>query len=104
MANEKLPTVREAVILGILVNGEKYGREIRDAYVKQTSKGMPYGSLYVTLDRMERQGLIKPRMGDSPDERGGSRRKYFRITAKGHRSLDAFEILASRLRGETSHA
>ena len=89
--------------LDLLINGDKYGREIREAYNRETGRVMPYGSLYVTLDRMEQQGFIKSRMGDSCHKRGGNRRKYFRITASGRRALDTLQILAAGLQGVLGH-
>jgi len=89
---EQLPSQREAVILSILVNGEKYGREIRNEYQKRTGRSMPIGALYTTLMRMEDYSLIGSRMGESSHERGGNRRKYFALRAAGVRALNAFEI------------
>ncbi len=95
MAKSKSANTREAVLLALLVNGEKYGRELRDAYEKQAGKRMPLGSLYVTLDRMEDKGFLKSRMGDSVADRGGNRRKYYRILANGHAALTGYQTVAS---------
>jgi PadR family transcriptional regulator len=83
-----VPNSREATILAILTAGERYGREIRDGYEKRSGRAMPLGSLYTTLDRMEDAGLIKSRMGDPNPDRGGNRRKFYKITASGLRSLN----------------
>jgi len=98
---EQLPSQREAVILSILVNGEKYGREIRNEYQKRTGRSMPIGSLYTTLMRMEDAGLLSSRLGESSNERGGNRRKYFAIGATGVRTLDAFGIFMAGAMGGT---
>jgi len=95
LAKEKLPSQREAVILSILINGEKYGREIRNEYEQHTGRKMPFGSLYTTLMRMERYGFIKSWLGESTHERGGNRRKYFEMTGYGERSLHNFEAFIS---------
>lgn len=102
MCKEKLPSQREAVILSILVHGEKYGRDIRNEYEECTGRKMPLGSLYVTLMRMEDRGYVRSWMGPSCHERGGNRRKYFEVTAQGLTALNAFELLvASIVGGET---
>ncbi len=88
---------REAMILGLLVNGEKYGREIRDEYQRAAQQKMPLGSLYTTLDRMEQKGFIKSRLGDSNPVRGGNRRRFFRITASGQRALDQFQLALNNI-------
>jgi len=92
LAKERLPSQRQAVILSILINGEKYGREIRNEYEKRTSRKLPLGSLYTTLNRMEGYGFVKSRMGESAHERGGNRRRYFEITATGQRAFSAFGV------------
>lgn len=97
MGKEKLPTQREAVVLSILINGEKYGREIRNEYEERTGRTMPLGSLYTTLSRMEGYGFIRSWMGESTHERGGNRRKYFEIKAKGQMVLHNFEALVSNI-------
>ena len=99
MPKRKTPSTREAVFLSLLVNGEKYGRELRDAFEKETSKKLPLGSLYVTLDRMEAKGFLKSRMGESLSERGGNRRKYYRILANGHAALADYQSIVSRMFG-----
>jgi DNA-binding PadR family transcriptional regulator len=95
MGRNEIPTSREAVILGILTHGERYGREIRTLYAKEAGRSLPYGSLYVTLSRMEEQGFIASRQGESCHERGGNRRKYYRVTASGCRALTEFELFVS---------
>ena len=74
---------RELVFLATLLHGERYGLEIRDDVEKRTGKAVPLGSLYVTLDRMEAAGLIKSRLGESSHDRGGNRRRYFKLTGAG---------------------
>lgn len=104
MGRNEFANPREAMILGILINGDKYGREIRREYEKRSAHPMPYGSLYVTLDRMEEQGFVRSRLGESGHERGGNRRKYYEITASGYRAFEAFEAMAAGLRGRTANA
>ncbi|MEL6330206.1 MAG: helix-turn-helix transcriptional regulator [Planctomycetota bacterium] len=92
----KPPSDREAVILQILSTGGlrgRYGLEIRELYELQSNRGMPLGSLYTTLKRMEAKGYLASEMGESTHERGGNRRKYFRIEAPGIKALRAFEDL-----------
>lgn len=74
---------REAVLLGCLLHGERYGLEIRDEYHKRTAIELPLGSLYTTLDRMQEKGFVTSRMGDPVPNRGGNRRRYFKITGDG---------------------
>ena len=98
MAKPTLPNNREAQILSILINGEKYGRAIRNEYENRTGTAMPLGSLYTTLDRMEEKGFVTARLGEATKARGGIPRKYFRLTAMGTASLNAFEAWCAGFR------
>jgi len=90
----KLPNQREGIILAILLQ-ERYGREIRDEFEKRTRMEMPLGSLYTTLDRMEDKGFLVSRLGDSVGERGGNRRKYYKITGEGLASLNRLQQMTA---------
>ncbi len=97
MPRKSQPTTREAAILGILLNGERFGREIRDEYDKRTGDAMPVGSLHVTLVRMEEAGFIRSRDGEPGSERNSHRRRCFRLTAAGQRALDSVVALFGAL-------
>lgn len=100
---QQLPNHREAVLLSCLINGEKYGRELRTEYEERCGRAIPLGSLYTTLDRMEDKGFLKSRFGESVHERGGNRRKYYRITGHGAAALDAYELWAASVAGVLKH-
>lgn len=92
MRKEKMPTHREAVMLDILTNGERPGRDIRNEYEARTKRKMPLGSLYTTLTRMEASGFVTSRTGETTPERRGYPRKFFSITGMGERALSAYKI------------
>jgi DNA-binding PadR family transcriptional regulator len=46
-------------------------------------------TVYTTLDRLEQKGLLTSRLGDPTPERGGRRKKYFRVSAAGQRAVKA---------------
>jgi len=99
MAKEFLPNHREAVFLAILRGSEKYGLEIRDEYKRLTRELLPLGSLYTTLDRMIEKGFLESWLGESSHERGGNRRRYFKVTAQGTRALMAYQLRAQAFAG-----
>ena len=88
--NEMTISKLEEELLTLLLGHERYGLEIIQAF-EDASGGMrklSVGSLYPTLSRMEEKGLIKSHMEDRPsDDKGGARRKYFRITHLGSGAL-----------------
>ena len=99
MSKDKLPTNREAVILDILTNGERAGRDIRNEYESRTKTKMPLGSLYTTLTRMENSGFVQSRTGDTKPERRGYPRKFFSITGMGESALSSYQIFIANAFG-----
>ena len=72
-----------AIVLGILRSGESYGyaivqkvRELSGGEVEWTD-----GMLYPILHRLEADGLITARWGESET---GRKRKYYQLTAQAH--------------------
>jgi PadR family transcriptional regulator, regulatory protein PadR len=39
--------------------------------------------VYAALDRLERNGMVASRMGESTPERGGRARRLFQVTSQG---------------------
>jgi hypothetical protein len=52
-----------------------------------TSRYVDTRSDLVTLDRLERKGLVQSRLGEPTPERGGRAKTYFHVTAKGLREV-----------------
>jgi PadR family transcriptional regulator PadR len=80
----------ELMFVTVLSTRELYGLEIIKAIEEVTAgkRRIGFGSLYPTLHQLEKRGLVKSRWGeDTPKERGGARRKYYRITAAGQVAL-----------------
>ena len=48
---------------------------------------MTVAAVYKTLERLEDKGLAVSRVGEPTAERGGRRKKYFRIQPAGRRAL-----------------
>ena len=74
------------LVLSILARGESYGYAIIQE-VKQLSGGelaWTDGMLYPVLHRLEREGLIRARWGESDT---GRKRKYYELTDTGGTAL-----------------
>lgn len=79
----------EHVVLAAVVRlgDQAYGAAILDEIHSQTGRRVAGGSLYVTLDRLERKGLVQSRMGDPEPGRGGRPKRFMTPTAEGLRAL-----------------
>lgn len=71
-----------------------YGAELMRELEERTGRQVQGGSLYVTLDRLERKGLVVTRMEDATQKRAGRPKRYIDVTPAGVRALaeqrDAF--------------
>ena len=76
------------MILSILSRGENYGYQIIQRVKKISGGKMDWtaGMLYPVLHRLEKDGLIRARWRLSEE---GRRRKYYVITEKGSKELEA---------------
>jgi len=88
----KIPSIgkTETLILTALSSGERYGLEIIEKAheISERKIKLSLGGLYTTLHRMEEKGLLASRWGESPEVRQGARRKYYKVTGLGIRSLN----------------
>lgn len=81
----------EEIILSVLSGrGELYGLQICKI-IETGSDGrlqVGFGSLYPALRRLESRKFVTSHWGEeTPEERGGARRRYYEITALGGEAL-----------------
>ena len=50
-------------------------------------RAVSVAAVYKTLERLEAKGYVSTRVGDPTPERGGRRRKYFKLEAPGRQAL-----------------
>ena len=79
------------------LRADAYGKRIRQTVSERTGRDIAIGALYTTLDRMEKKGFVSSWMGDPTPERGGRRKKYYRLEAKGARAWTGFRQETERM-------
>lgn len=88
MAKKKVSTVTntQAVILQLLMSGdEKYGLQM----IAESNGHLKRGTVYVLLNRLEDDGLIKSKKREQVKGEQGPARRVYQITGKGKRALEA---------------
>jgi DNA-binding PadR family transcriptional regulator len=79
----------QLILLAILQRGEDaYGASIERELEARTRRRVSLGAIYTTLLRLEEKGLVSARVGEPLPERGGRRRKYYRVLPAGLRHLE----------------
>jgi PadR family transcriptional regulator len=72
------------VILALLrLSDRAYGVTVRQEIERCISREVSIGAIYATLGRLEEKGYVKSGLGDPTPERGGRRKRFFRVTARG---------------------
>ncbi|NKB87051.1 MAG: PadR family transcriptional regulator [Acidobacteria bacterium] len=84
LASKSLGEFEQMVLLAVLRRGDDaYGAAVRDELTENTSRQIARGAMYVTLDRLERKGLLRSRMGEPTPERGGRAKRYYELSDDG---------------------
>jgi len=65
------------------------GLDVARTIEARTGRAISPGAVYTGLNRLESRRLVTSRLGEPTPERGGKRRRLYRITAPGARVLAA---------------
>ena len=82
MSNHKSLTSPELKVLSTLMGQDRYGLEMVQT-IQEAGGRMLLGSLYNILRRLEKNGFVESYWDDNVQERGGNRRRYYKITGAG---------------------
>ncbi|MCP4726574.1 MAG: PadR family transcriptional regulator [bacterium] len=78
----------EVLLLAILrLKDNAYPVSIREKVIEMTKKDVVYGTLYNSLDHLQKKGYISSEKGDPTPERGGKSKIYFNLTVSGLTTL-----------------
>jgi PadR family transcriptional regulator PadR len=88
MKETRLGEFEEVLLLLVGILGEEaYAFKMADEFESQTGRSVSIGAVHSTLDRLEGKGFLNSEMGNSTAERGGRRKRIFKITALGKKVL-----------------
>lgn len=100
---KSLVTVELTILSSLLVK-DRYGLEIIKTIKEDAGKTISIGGLYTTLNRLEKKGYVKGYNGKTTSDRGGNRRKYFKLTGLGSRALKDVQTTLTSLWGKAAYA
>lgn len=92
----------EQILLFALLRLEEdaYGVTIREEIQRRTGRAPSPGAIYTALSRLEAEGLVSSRLGDTTPARGGRRKKYWAIEPRGAEALQrSFSALSEMADG-----
>src|SRR6185295_10510391 len=86
------------VLLAVLRSGDlAYSVAVRNEIERRTGRRASLGAVHLTLDRLERKGLLVSSLGDPTPQRGGRAKRYYLPTRTGVRVLKAECRVISRM-------
>ena len=85
-----LGDLEQMVLLAVLQSGEDaYGGSVSRELEARAERKVSRGALYVTIDRLEKKGMLSSRLGESTPGRGGRRKRHLEVTPTGVATLRA---------------
>jgi DNA-binding PadR family transcriptional regulator len=98
----RLGEVEQLVLLAVLkLDGASYAVPIRGQIAKDARIHLSRVTIYITLDRLERKGLLDSSFSAPTAEPGGKARRIFRLKPAGLAALKAARHAADRLAAGT---
>jgi len=76
---------------------DAYGVTIQREIAALHGHEISMGAVYAALERLERLGLVRPRLSEPRPERGGRARRLFAVTSAGRDSIRRAHADAMRL-------
>jgi DNA-binding PadR family transcriptional regulator len=92
MANlpPSLGDFEQLVLLALVRLGdEAYGVSIHNEIRRRARREVTIAAVYKTLERLETKGFATSSVGEPTSQRGGRRKKFYRIHPTGRRALKA---------------
>jgi len=95
------PPLREfelVVMLAVMhLDGTGYPLTIRDAIEERSGRSASRSAVFITLERLERNGFVTSEMGEPSPTRGGRPRRIFSSTKRGVNAAKASLELVSTM-------
>jgi PadR family transcriptional regulator len=98
MSRAFLGEFEQLLLLALLhLRDEAYGVTIRRHLEAHADRTVSPGAIYTALDRLERRGFVSSRLGEPTPERGGKRKRYYRLEPDGARALARSQARLQRM-------
>ena len=86
----RLGEFEEIVLLLVAVHHkDAYGLAIANSIKEKLNRQVTLSSVHTALYRLEKKGFLESEVGGATKERGGRRKRLFKITSLGKEALEA---------------
>lgn len=81
MESAVLAEFEQMVLLAVLhVRDDAYGVTVHEELERHTDRAVSRGAVYMTLDRLEKKGLLTSSLSEPTAERGGRAKRCYSVT------------------------
>ena len=88
MKETNIGEFQEIVLLTILILDEQaYGLKIQKEITARLGRTISRGALHTALTRLEEKGFLESEYGGATSERGGRRKRFYKLTNSGKATL-----------------
>jgi PadR family transcriptional regulator, regulatory protein PadR len=88
MKGTYLGEFEELVLLTVaILNGDAYGITVMDEIEKNIDRKVTVSTVHTALYRLEEKGFVESYFGGATQERGGRKKRLYKVTTAGQRSL-----------------
>jgi DNA-binding PadR family transcriptional regulator len=95
---DHLGEFEQLVLLAILrLDEDAYGMTVRRELEVTAQRKVTLGSVYGTLDRLEKKGLVRSWHTEPDPVRGGHPRRYFEVAPEGQLALRRTQRMMERM-------
>ena len=85
----QLGELEELVLMIVaILDEEAYGVRVMDEILSQVNRKVNISAVHTVLDRLEKKGFVSSYMGGASAERGGRRKRIFKVTTEGSRAIE----------------
>jgi len=90
MPMQLLGEFEQLVLFAVVrLDDDAYGATIRRELLERAARDVSPGAIFTTLERLEARGLVSSSYGEPTPERGGRRKRYYRVRPEGRKALAA---------------
>ena len=98
MKGYHLGELEELILLTVgILDQEAYGVSVLEEIRNQTGSKVNISAIHTVLNRLEDKGFLISKMGGATEERGGRRKRLFRISANGRAAITEIKNLRNKL-------
>ncbi len=76
------------LLITAILHEDAYGISVMDEIERQTDRKVNISAVHTALDRLEKKGFLSSYVGGATTERGGRRKRYFKVTNLGVHAIE----------------